>query len=249
MTSNGYIVVLRKDLPSPLAPLSDEEGEAKTEAAKTGSAEKEKEKPAVVVKVDFERIGQRILAMPIPARNYTELKTGKEGVLFLVEGPLVAPLNGPDTLTAHRFELKTRKTDKLLENISGFLRFRRRRRRCCTGTASGSQPGGAAAAQVWAIAAGSACTIAAGAPAGGGSSGGAPTGAKTLNLAAMDVRIEPMVEWKEMYHEAFRLERDFFYDGGFHGLDLAATEKKFAAYLPGSRVARRFELHLRGNDG
>ena len=28
--------------------------------------------------------------MPIPARNYTELKTGKEGVLFLVEGPLVA---------------------------------------------------------------------------------------------------------------------------------------------------------------
>ena len=95
VTSNVYVVVLRKDLPSPLAPLSDEEGEAKTDAAKTdaaktGGAEKEKEKPPAVVKVDFEKIGQRILAMPIPARNYTELKTGKEGVLFLVEGPLVA---------------------------------------------------------------------------------------------------------------------------------------------------------------
>jgi len=239
VTSNVYIVVLRKDLPSPLAPLSDEEGEAKADAAKTGSAEKEKEKPPVVVKVDFERIGQRILAMPIPARNYTGLKPGKDGVLFLVEGPLVAPLNGPDTLTAHRFELKTRKTDKLAENIVDFhvsadgekMLYRH---------ANAPQPGGNAAAQVWAIAPVPPAP-AAGAPAGGGSSGGAPTGAKTLNLSAMDVRIEPMVEWKEMYHEAFRLERDFFYDGGFHGMDLAATEKKFAAYLPG--VASRDDLN------
>src|SRR5277367_2639609 len=127
VTSNVYVVVLRKDLPSPLAPLSDEEGAtkgdiAKADAAKAGDAEKgkEKEKPPVVVKVDFEKIGQRILAMPIPARNYTELIPGKEGVLFLVEGPLVAPLNGPETLSAHRFEMKTRKTDKLLENILAF---------------------------------------------------------------------------------------------------------------------------------
>ena len=110
VTSNVYVVVLRKDLPSPLAPLSDEEGEGKPDAAKADAKtdagkEKEKEKPPAVVKVDFEKIGQRILAMPIPARNYTELLTGKEGVLFLVEGPLVAPLNGPDTLTAHRFEM------------------------------------------------------------------------------------------------------------------------------------------------
>ena len=237
VTSNVYIVVLRKDLPSPLAPLSDEEGEAKADAAKTGSAEKEKEKPAAVVKVDFEKISQRILAMPIPARNYTELKTGKEGVLFLVEGPLVAPLNGPDTLTAHRFELKTRKTDKLLENILDFhvsadgekMLYRQ---------AGGGQAGGNGRAQVWAIAAVPA------APSGAGAGAELPhstAGAKTLNLAAMDVRIEPMVEWKEMYHEAFRLERDFFYDGGFHGLDLAGTEKKFAAYLPG--VASRDDLN------
>ena len=248
VTSNVYIVVLRKELPSPLAPLSDEEGDpkdpkadsAKADAAKTGSAEreKEKEKPPVVVKVDFERIGQRILAMPIPARNYTELKPGKEGVLFLVEGPLVAPLNGPDTLGAYRFELKTRKTDKLVENILDFhvsadgekMLYRH---------ANAPQPGGNAAAQVWAIAPVPAATAGAGAEL--PHSTGAPAGAKTLNLSAMDVRIEPMVEWKEIYHEAFRLERDFFYDPGFHGLDLAAAEKKFAAYLPG--VASRDDLN------
>jgi tricorn protease len=44
-----------------------------------------------------------------------------------------------------------------------------------------------------------------------------------------------------MYHEAFRLERDFFYDPGFHGLDLKATEKKYEAYLAG--VASRADLN------
>jgi tricorn protease len=246
VTRNVYLVVLRRDLPSPLAPLSDEEGQAtsdavKTDAAKPGSAEKEKEKPPAVVRVDFEKIGQRILAMPIPARNYTELKSGKEGVLFLVEGPLVEPLSGPGTLTSHRFELKTRKTDKLLENILAFyvsadgekLLYRH---------ASAPQPGGTAAAQVWTIAPLPPAPLPGASGAGGSSAGGGtPPGAKTLNLATMDVRIEPAVEWREMYHEAFRLERDLFYDPGFHGLDLAATEKKFAAYLPG--IASRDDLN------
>jgi tricorn protease len=244
VTNSAYIVVLRKDLPSPLAPLSDEEGEAKPEAAKTeagkaGGAEKEKEKPAPVVKVDFEKISQRILALPIPARNYTELKPGKEGVLFLLEGPPVEPLNGQATLTAHRFELKTRRTDKLLDNILD-LHVSADGEKLLYRHASPPQPGGSPPAQVWAVAPLPPAPMP-GAPGAGSSSGGALSGAKTLNLSAMDVRIEPAMEWKEMYHEAFRIERDFFYEPGFHGLDLAATEKKFAAYLPG--VGSRDDLN------
>jgi len=34
-----------------------------------------------------------------------------------------------------------------------------------------------------------------------------------------------------MYHEVWRVERDFFYDPGYHGLDLTAAEKKYAPYL------------------
>ena len=44
-----------------------------------------------------------------------------------------------------------------------------------------------------------------------------------------------------MYHEAFRLERDFFYDAGFHGLDLKATEKVYEPYLAG--VGSRGDLN------
>jgi len=247
VTRYAYVVVLRKDLPSPLTPLSDEEGEgkgdiakadgAKGEAGKSESADKEKSKEQAPepVRVDFEKISQRILALPVPARNYTELIPGKDGVLFLVEGPLVEPLNGPATLTAHRFELKTRKTDKLVENILAFhvaadgekLLYR---------VAGPQQISGMPAPQNWVIA------PLPPAPTGNstGISGPLPQ-AKTLSLASMEVRIEPAVEWKELYHEAFRLERDFFYDPNFHGLDLAATEKQFAMYLPG--VASRDDLN------
>jgi tricorn protease len=251
VTSSVYIVALRKELPSPLAPESDEEGQAKPDAKsespkpdgnksdtpKTEGQEKEKAKASEPVKVEFEKIGQRILALPIPAKNYTEIIPGKDGVLFLLEGPLVAPLDGPSMLTAHRFELKTRKTDKLLDDILAFhvsangekLLYR--------------QPGGARSGgnspppQRWVIAP----LPPAPGPGGAPTRGGGIADAKTLNLSAMEVRVEPRTEWKEMYHEAFRFERDFFYDAGFHGLDLAATEKKYAAYLPG--VASRRDLN------
>ena len=57
----------------------------------------------------------------------------------------------------------------------------------------------------------------------------------------MEVRVDPPVEWRQMYHEAFRLERDFFYDGGFHGLDLKAAEKTYEPYLAG--VGSRADLN------
>jgi tricorn protease len=191
------------------------------------------------VKVDFEKIGQRILALPIPARNYIEIISGKEGVLFLVEGPLVEPLGGPSTLIAHRFELKTRKTDKLLENILAFHVSANGEKLLYRPANPPRSGGNTPPPQTWLIAP----LPPAPTPGGPGASsgGGAPSGAKTLDLSSMEVRVEPVTEWKEMYHEAFRLERDFFYDPGFHGLDLAATEKKYAAYLPG--VASREELN------
>jgi tricorn protease len=254
VTSGVYIVVLRKDLPSPIAPESDEEGQAKPEATTTESAkpegtqgeaqEKEKAKPPAPVRVDFEKIGQRILALPIPARNYESLTPGKDGVIFVLEGPQVDPLGGPRRLTAHRFDLKTRKTDKLVENILA-LYVSANGEKLLYRVAGEPQPAGnTPPPQTWVIAPVPPPPSPDGrsqAGAGGSGSGGGISGAKTLNLSAMEVRIEPQTEWKEIYHEAFRIERDFFYDGNFHGLDLAAAEKKYAAYLPG--LASRAELN------
>ncbi|MGC9996264.1 MAG: PDZ domain-containing protein [Terriglobia bacterium] len=240
VTSSAYVVVLRKDLPSPLAPESDDEQEAKPEAAKTEGQSKEnppKASPPPEVKVDFEKISQRILGLPIPARNYSELKSGKEGVLCLLEEPLVEPSNGPSTLTVQRFSLKTRKTDKLLDNMLAFY-ISANGEKMLYRLAGALQTGSARTAQLWSIApvppepvSGAAPVVAA----------ATPPGAKALNLAAMEVRVDPPAEWRQIYHEAFRLERDFFYDPSFHGLDLKAAERKYEAYLPG--VASRADLN------
>ncbi len=230
VTSAVYITVLRKDLPSPLAPESDEEQEAKPEPPKKDEA-KATAPPAV--KVDFEKISQRILALPVPARNYEDLFAGKDGEVFFTEGPLVGSLEGPSGVTVSRFSLKTRKADRLLENLRAFqisadgehMLYR-------TG---GGGAGAAGAAQSWSIAP---------VPKADDSPGRGPAPhveGKALNLADMEVYVDPHVEWEEIYHEAFRIERDFFYEGNFHGLDLMGAEKKYEPYVAG--VASRGDLN------
>jgi len=241
VTSSAYVVVLSRDLPSPLAPESDDEKEEKAEAAKSDSTkDSAKKEDKVVVKVDFEKIGQRILALPIPPRNYQDLLPGKEGVLFLNEAPVVESPAGGNNLTAYRFELKTRKTDKLVEGILAF-HVSANGEKMLYRMPTPPQPGASTPPpQAWTIAPVPPAPVPGAPPAPAGPPG-TVAGAKALNLSAMEVRVDPIAEWKQIYHEAFRLERDFFYDPGFHGLDLAATEKEYEVYLAG--IASRTDLN------
>jgi tricorn protease len=54
-----------------------------------------------------------------------------------------------------------------------------------------------------------------------------------LKLEAAEVYVDPRAEWNQMYHEVWRIERDFLYDPNHHGLNIAAAEKKYAPYLKG----------------
>ncbi len=65
-------------------------------------------------------------------------------------------------------------------------------------------------------------------------------GEGVLKLADMEVYVDPRAEWRQMYHEVWRIERDFFYDPGFHGLDLKAAERFYEPYLDG--VSTRADL-------
>ena len=44
--------------------------------------------------------------------------------------------------------------------------------------------------------------------------------------------MDPVAEWKQMYHEVWRIERDYFYDPGFHGADWKAMRAKYQPFLP-----------------
>jgi tricorn protease len=220
MTSSVYMVVLRQDLPSPLAPESDEEkGTEDSKGSKAAEKEKGKDaKPAAeAVRIDWEEIDQRILALPIPARNYAGLEPGKAGILYLLERPapgmeLGGFGEGPPPRTLYKFDLEKRKTDKSLEGVANVHL---------------SQDGSKILykqGQNWLIA----------------SADQPKPGEGTLKLDSMEIRVDPRAEWKQMYHEVWRLERDYLYDPGFHGLDLRAAEKKYEPYL--DQLASRHDL-------
>jgi tricorn protease len=246
VSRSAYVAVLSKDLPSPLAPESDEEkiGEAHGAADKDKSADKDKAKTSdkaaadkdthkdgndkdkdkkeePVVKVDIDGISQRILALPIPARNYINMFSGKSGVLFLEEVPAAMSEEDQRDLsgTIQKFDLSKRKVDKLLEGVSDYtVSFDGEkilyRKGDAWATASTDEPAGP---------------------------GGPPKpGLGPLKLDGWEVYVEPRAMWKQIYDETWRIERDFFYDPHYHGLDLAKVKKKYEPYLEG--VASRGEL-------
>jgi tricorn protease len=229
-TSSVYLAVLDKTQPSPFAPESDEEKAA--DEKKPGDAPKpdtaggappasgakpaEPSKPKADVKVDLDGIDQRILSMPMPPRRYTALQVGKAGTLLALEGP------GPDAtgpgMTVHRYDLKARKGDVPLTGVTSFQ------------MSAGGEKALYRQGENW--------MIAALRPMPPSSAGAAPPpatppagGQGALKTSGIEVRVDPVEEWKQMYREAWRVERDWFYDRNLHGLDVKAAEKKYEPYL------------------
>ncbi len=65
-------------------------------------------------------------------------------------------------------------------------------------------------------------------------------GAGKLNLGKMEMKITPAVEWNQIYTDAWRIMRDWFYDPGMHGVNWKNMHKKYAALVP--YVAHRADL-------
>ncbi|MEO5976466.1 MAG: PDZ domain-containing protein [Chryseolinea sp.] len=53
-----------------------------------------------------------------------------------------------------------------------------------------------------------------------------------LNTGDIEVKIDPVAEWPEIFDEAWRVNRDYFYDPNMHGVDWPAMKKKYAQFLP-----------------
>ncbi len=48
-----------------------------------------------------------------------------------------------------------------------------------------------------------------------------------INLNGVSVKINPRDEWKNIFNEAWRVNRDYFYDPGMHGVDWDAMKLKY----------------------
>ncbi len=61
----------------------------------------------------------------------------------------------------------------------------------------------------------------------------------------MTVMIDPRAEWRQVFHEAWRIERDFFYDPNMHGVDWQAVHDHYAAMLPDCVTRRDVSFLIR----
>ena len=59
-----------------------------------------------------------------------------------------------------------------------------------------------------------------------------PTPESMINTSAIQLKINPKEEWKNIFNEAWRVNRDFFYDENMHGVDWVAMKKKYEPLLP-----------------
>lgn len=262
VTRSVYLIVLPNDMASPLAPESDEEkgSEAKEDEskpsgegkAKEGNSSTTAEAPPKPVRIDFDKLIQRTIPLPIPARPIQRLAAGKTGVIYLVEAGRNVP-GGPDRGgTLSKFELKTRKIEKLADGVTGFdlsANGEKMLLRIVRGGEGGApSPAGQlnAPPPEYVIASASAPL---------------KSGEGVLHLADVEVKVDPIAEWKQMYHEVWRIERSYFYDPNLHGVNSADSEKEFEKYL--DSLASRGDLnyifhemlgeitsgHLRGGGG
>ncbi len=57
---------------------------------------------------------------------------------------------------------------------------------------------------------------------------------KTLPLGDMQMLVDPAQEWKQIFMDVWRLERDYFYDAAMHGVDWNQAKERYLKMLEGA---------------
>jgi tricorn protease len=245
-TTRVYIVTLTADEPSPFPALSDEvkvkeepaaaqgpepdnnKKNAKQTPAKKEQEAKPEEKPAQtetkepprVFKIDVDGIQNRIVALAVPPAVIRGFDASKDAIYYStspIQG-LSGPLPG-ESPAIHAYDLKERKDKVLLEGADHFalshdgskLLYRADGGDGAVGIIDAKPPD-------------------------------APhkVGDGVLKLDGMKVEVDPPQEWKEMFNEVWRQERDYFFEASMNGVDWQKIKDQYAQLLPS--VADRYSL-------
>ena len=73
------------------------------------------------------------------------------------------------------------------------------------------------------------------------SSGSGASTSQVLATGSLEMTVDPAAEWRQMYDDAWRIERDFFYDPAMHGIDWNAMRARYAPLL--GRCATRHDVN------
>ncbi|MFQ5348273.1 MAG: PDZ domain-containing protein [Rhodothalassiaceae bacterium] len=209
-----YSVVLAA---SGTTPLPLDEGDP----ADSGKRDKDEDKAPPATLVDAEGLNDRIVALPVTERQYSRLFVGADGALYYLaehpEGVEKAPPGSEREAVDRlwRFDPEKRKESVYADGVADAVM-----------SADGSTLLLALAGDKWGLLA---------------TGEGVPEAPRRLNLSPLRLRIDPRAEWRQIFAEAWRIERDFFYDPGMHGTDWAAIRRKYEPLL--DHVGTRADLN------
>ena len=221
MTANAeysvYLVNLQKDDDSPFKLQSDDEevkkdvdkekGEGKeVEKGKENKKEDKKdiddkkdEAKEDSIKIDFDNISARTMALPMPERKYRKLVTGPEGTVFVAES---VP-NQPGT-TLQKFILKDREAKEFVSGVGSI-----------SVSADGKKMLGRFGAS-WKVM---------------DTSGSSGKEGKSLNVD-LKMKLDRSQEWKQIFDETWRYEKDYFYAPNMHGRDWDKVYERYSPLVP-----------------
>jgi tricorn protease len=183
------------------------------------TAETEKKEPPKVFRIDLEGIQNRIVALAVPAAVIHAVDASKDAIYYStspVQG-LSGPLAG-ESPAIHAYDLKERKDKVLLDGADRFALSRDGSKLLYRAENDG--PVGIIDAKP----------------------PDAPhkVGDGALKLDGMRVEVDPPEEWKEMFNEVWRQERDYFFEASMNGVDWPKIKDNYAQLLP--YVADRYSL-------
>lgn len=226
-TDGIFAVTLKSDEASPFKPQSDEEKPAEEKkdekkedkkAADTKSDQKKddsketkdekKEEAAKPIQIDLDGISSRIAPVPIPAAILSGLAARKDKFFYLTtpqEARQFGTNNQAPRNVLHVYDVTKREDKILLEAIDGYDLDKEGKKLIYK---AGDVYGAIEAAP------------------------GKKVGEGKLDLSGMQVQIDPRQEWKQIFHEARRIERDFYWDPAMTGHDWNKIGDRYEALLP-----------------
>ncbi|RPJ86382.1 MAG: peptidase S41, partial [Acidobacteria bacterium] len=210
-------VSLRSDVPSPIAPQNDEETgkeekkpddkkveDKKDEAdAKPADAAKddEKKKAAKPVEIEFDGFEMRAVVLPPEAGVYSGLLAAEGKVLFVRR-----PRNGStprEKSTLCYFDLKDRKEEVVIEEIDGYQLSADKKKIVVRQSDSYGIIDLKPKQKI----------------------------EKKLRTAEMETVVDPRAEWQQVFTDAWRFTRDYFYDPNMHGVNWNAVKEQYGKLI------------------
>lgn len=216
-----YLVVLSASEPSPLLPETGEEPGIAPGAAAGAHARQDTTSTVSTVSIDLDGIGQRILALNVPDGDYGDLMAGAEGAVFYAEPTRVEPASrgGPGSLRLHKYQLSERAATPFLEGIRSYTLSGDRKKLLYQAA------GGGVSGNRWGV-------VSTERP--------AKVGDGMLDVARLEMRVDPQAEWAQIFRETWRIQREYFYDPEMQGADWQAVYEKYRPFVP--HVKHRADL-------